>query len=127
MQRLATVLEGENKGFNKRLQNDICAHWRFVDEEVSLKSSDRIYSMFCEYKRRKDFVGMDMARNFLVMDSPCQTVCQSLFGTEYAENGSVSPQRKTTSRMSKQKGKNLQKVRDVAYDPDINVCVKNGG
>ena len=47
--------------------NDICAHWRFVDEEASLKSSDRIYSMFCEYKRRKDFIGMDMARKFLEM------------------------------------------------------------
>ena len=26
--------------------NDICAHWRFVDEETAIKSSDRIYSMF---------------------------------------------------------------------------------
>ena len=49
--------------------NDICAHWRFVDEEASLKSSDRIYSMFCEYKRRKDFIGMDMAGNSLRWDS----------------------------------------------------------
>ena len=47
--------------------NDICAHWRFVDEEASTKSSDKIYSMFCEYKRRKDFIGMDMARKFLEM------------------------------------------------------------
>ena len=31
------------------------------------ESSDRIYSMFCEYKRRKDFIGMDMARKFLEM------------------------------------------------------------
>ena len=47
--------------------NDICAHWRFVDEEAATKSSDKIYSMFCEYKRRKDFIGMDMARKFLEM------------------------------------------------------------
>ena len=47
--------------------NDICAHWRFVDEETAIKSSDTIYSMFCEYKRRKDFIGMDMARKFLEM------------------------------------------------------------
>ena len=29
--------------------NDICAHWRFVDEEASLKSSDRIYSICLLY------------------------------------------------------------------------------
>ena len=30
--------------------NDICAHWRFVDETIARKSSDKIYSMFCEYR-----------------------------------------------------------------------------
>ena len=35
--------------------NDICAHWRFVDEETDVKSSDKIYSMFCEYKRTERF------------------------------------------------------------------------
>ena len=28
--------------------DDICAHWRFVDEPTARKSSDKIYSMFCE-------------------------------------------------------------------------------
>ena len=47
--------------------NDICAHWRFVDEETAVKSSDTIYQMFCTYRRKKDFIGMDMARKFLEM------------------------------------------------------------
>ena len=47
--------------------DDICQHWRFVDEVAARKSADKIYSMFCEFRRRKDFVGMDMARKFLEM------------------------------------------------------------
>ena len=30
--------------------NDICAHWRFVNETIARKSADKIYSMFCDYK-----------------------------------------------------------------------------
>ena len=45
--------------------NDICAHWRFVDEEAATKSSHKIYQMFCEYKRRDDFIGMDMALSLI--------------------------------------------------------------
>jgi hypothetical protein len=47
--------------------NDICAHWRFVNETAANKSSNKIYEMFCDYKSRKDFIGMDMARKFLEM------------------------------------------------------------
>ena len=28
--------------------NDICAHWRFVNESIARKSADKIYSMFCD-------------------------------------------------------------------------------
>ena len=43
--------------------NDICAHWRFVDEPTARKSADTIYQMFCRFKKQRDFIGMDMARN----------------------------------------------------------------
>jgi hypothetical protein len=47
--------------------NDICAHWRFVDEETAQKSSSKIYSMFREYLAAGDFIGADMCRKFLEM------------------------------------------------------------
>ena len=47
--------------------NDICAHWRFVDEDTARKSSTKIYEMFLGFKRKRDFIGMDMARKFLEM------------------------------------------------------------
>ena len=40
--------------------NDICAHWRFVDEPTARKSADKIYQMFCRFKTKRDFIGMDM-------------------------------------------------------------------
>ena len=44
---------------------DICQHWRFKDVPTANKSSHKIYQMFCNYRRQKDFIGMDMARKFL--------------------------------------------------------------
>ena len=35
--------------------NDICRHWRFVNESIARKSADKIYSMFCDYKEQRDF------------------------------------------------------------------------
>ena len=33
--------------------NDICAHWRFVDEPTARKSADTIYQMFCRFKTKE--------------------------------------------------------------------------
>jgi len=48
-------------------RTEIVAHWRFKTAEIARESSRKIYEMFLEYKRRNDFVGMDMARKFLQM------------------------------------------------------------
>ena len=61
-------LEGGNKEcYLCPYTNDICSHWRFVNETTARKSADKIYSMFCDYKEQQDFIGMDMARKFLEM------------------------------------------------------------
>ena len=61
------VLEGENKECYWYDTNDICSHWRFVNEDIARKSANKIYSMFCDYKEQQGFIGMDMARKFLEM------------------------------------------------------------
>ncbi len=48
-------------------KSEILPHWRFKTPEIALESSAKIYDLFLEYKKRKDFVGMDMARKFLQM------------------------------------------------------------
>ena len=48
-------------------RTEIVQHWRFRTPEIAKESSAKIYEIFLEYKRQKDFVGMDMARKFLQM------------------------------------------------------------
>lgn len=48
-------------------KSEILPHWKFKTPQEAKKSSAKIYKMFLEYKRQKDFVGMDMARKFLQM------------------------------------------------------------
>lgn len=48
-------------------RTEIVGHWRFKTPEIAEESSAKIYELFLEYKRQKDFVGMDMARKFLQM------------------------------------------------------------
>ena len=73
--------------------NDICAHWRFVNESVARKSADKIYSMFVDYKDKQDFIGMDMARKFLEMGfTRSRRYANHPSGKKYAKDGSVRPQ-----------------------------------
>lgn len=48
-------------------KSEILPHWRFKTPEIAKESSEKIYELFLNYKKQKDFVGMDMARKFLQM------------------------------------------------------------
>ena len=48
-------------------KSEILPSWRFKTPEIAKESSAKIYELFLEYKKQKDFVGMDMARKFLQM------------------------------------------------------------
>ena len=101
--------------------DDICAHWRFVDEETAVKSSDEIYSMFCTYRRKKDFIGMDMARKFLEMGfTRARRYANHSSGKKYDSNGKVRPQESDWKTNEKAKAAAVFKViRDkAAYDPE---------
>jgi hypothetical protein len=101
--------------------DDICAHWRFVDEETAVKSSDEIYSMFCTYRRNKDFIGMDMARKFLEMGfTRARRYANHSSGRKYDSNGKVRPQEVDWKTNEKAKAAAVFKViRDkAAYDPE---------
>ena len=107
--------------------NDICAHWRFVNEEAATKSSNKIYEMFCEYKRRKDFIGMDMSRKFLEMGfTRARRYANHSSGRKYAENGSVSPCEEDCLTNVKARAAQIFKViRDkAAYDPEYQTMRK---
>jgi len=99
--------------------NDICAHWRFVNESVARKSADKIYSMFCDYKDKQDFIGMDMARKFLEMGfTRSRRYANHSSGKKYAKDGSIRPQSPDALHCEKARSaKVFKKIRDkVAKD-----------
>ena len=101
--------------------NDICAHWRFVDETTARKSSAKIYSMYLNYKDNGDFIGMDMARKFLEMGhTRSRRYANHSSGRKYTEDGRIRPQETDALHNVKAKSaKIFKEVRDrVAYDPE---------
>ena len=100
--------------------DDICAHWRFKDVVTARKSSTKIYEMYQDYKRQKDFIGMDMARKFLEMGfTRARRYANHSSGRKYDSSGKVCPQEvdwKTNEKA--QAAQVFKEVRDkVAYDP----------
>ena len=100
--------------------NDICAHWRFVDEAAARNSSAKIYSMFLGFKAKGDFIGMDMARKFLEMGfTRARRYANHASGRKYDEvSGEIRPQEKDWRTNEKSKAAAVfKKVRDLAaYD-----------
>ncbi|MDT3666958.1 DUF4385 domain-containing protein [Cronobacter dublinensis] len=48
-------------------KSEILPYWRYKDEESANASAEKIYQLFEEYRKKDDFVGMDMARKFIQM------------------------------------------------------------
>ncbi len=108
--------------------DDICAHWRFVDETTARKSSTKIYEMFGQFKAQRDFIGMDMARKFLEMGfTRARRYANHSSGRKYDQtSGKVRPQEKDWRTSIKAKSAAIFKeVRDkVAYDPEYQTMRK---
>jgi hypothetical protein len=79
-------------------KSEILPHWRFKTPEIAQVSSKAIYGLFLAYKRKKDFVGMDMARKFLQMGytRACR-YANHASGKKYEKN----PQKEQTKEMEK--------------------------
>jgi hypothetical protein len=71
-------------------KSEILPHWRFKTPEIATVSSEKIYQMFLDYKKEKDFVGMDMARKFLQMGyTRARRYTNFKGGRKYDEDGKV--------------------------------------
>ena len=107
--------------------NDICAHWRFVNESIARKSADKIYSMFCDYKEQQDFIGMDMARKFLEMGfTRARRYANHNSGRKYKKGTKeVLPQEADheTSKYA-EAARTFKKVRDIVAKSDVYVKMR---
>lgn len=66
-------------------KSEILSYWKFKTVAIAEKSARKIYKLFLEYKKKKDFVGMDMARKFLQMGFTRAAVCKSCEWEEVCE------------------------------------------
>ncbi|WP_347861638.1 DUF4385 domain-containing protein [Salimicrobium sp. PL1-032A] len=72
-------------------KSEILPHWRFKTPEIAKESSDAIYDMYLDYKKKEDFVGMDMARKFLQMGyTRSRRYANYKGGKKYDEDGNVN-------------------------------------
>ncbi|MED2971938.1 DUF4385 domain-containing protein [Fictibacillus sp. B-59209] len=72
-------------------KSEILPHWRFKTPEIALKSSQKIYGLFLNYKEKDDLVGMDMARKFLQMGyTRARRYANYKGGNNYGEDGKVN-------------------------------------
>ncbi|MFK0525188.1 DUF4385 domain-containing protein [Paenibacillus illinoisensis] len=74
-------------------KSEILPYWRFKTPEIATESSEKIYELFLEYKKKDDFVGMDMARKFLQMGyTRARRYTNHKGGRKYSkEDGSILP------------------------------------
>jgi len=107
--------------------NDICAHWRFKTPEIAVKSSNKIFAMYLDYRDEKDFIGMDMCRKFLEMGFTR--------ARRYANHNSGRKYKKGTKEVLPQEADNLsskyaesarvfKKVRDIVAKSDVYVKMR---
>lgn len=48
-------------------KSEILPYWRFKTPEIAKESAEKIYELYLDYRKKGEFVGMDMARKFLEM------------------------------------------------------------
>ena len=73
----------------------ICDHWRFKTPDEAVKSSNKIFAMYLDYRDEKDFIGMDMCRKFLEMGfTRARRYANHNSGKKYDKEGNVIPQEK---------------------------------
>ena len=95
--------------------NDICNHWRFKTPDEAVKSSNKIFATYLDYRDEKDFIGMDMCRKFLEMGfTRARRYANHNSGKKYDAEGNVKPQEEdhATSKYA-QSATIFKKVRDI--------------
>ena len=106
--------------------DDICAHWKFRTPEIAVKSSNRIFGMYLDYRDQKDFIGMDMCRKFLEMGfTRARRYANHNSGKKYDSEGNIRPQEPdhATSKYA-ESARIFKKVRDIVAKSDTYVKMR---
>ena len=106
--------------------NDICAHWKFRTPEIAVKSANKIFAMYLDYRDEEDFVGMDMCRKFLEMGfTRSRRYSNHRTGKKYDDEGNVRPQEPDHATCDFAKSAQIfKKVRDIVAKNDTYVKMR---
>ena len=106
--------------------NDICAHWKFRTPEIAVKSANKIFAMYLDYRDEEDFVGMDMCRKFLEMGfTRSRRYANHRDGQKYDKEGNVIPQEKDHATCHFAKSARIFKnVRDMVAKNEIYINMR---
>ena len=105
----------------------ICRHWKFKAPDKARKSSKKIYEMFETYKRKGDFIGMDMCRKFLEMGfTRARRYANHKDGKKYNPDRTIKPQEPDALTSDKAlSAKIFKNIRDLAaYDETYQIMRK---
>ena len=97
----------------------ICKHWRFKTPDTARRSAEKIYKMFDSYKRKGDFIVMDMCRKFLEMGfTRARRYANHKDGKKYNPDRTIKPQEPDALTSDKAlSAKIFKNIRDLAaYD-----------
>ena len=105
----------------------ICKHWRFKTPDTARRSAEKIYKMFESYKRKDDFIGMDMCRKFLEMGfTRARRYANHKDGKKYNRDRTIKPQESDALTNAKALSATIFKnMRDLAaYDETYQIMRK---
>jgi len=106
--------------------HDICRFWRFKTPDEAVRSSNKIFAMYLDYRDEKDFIGMDMCRKFLEMGfTRSRRYANHNTGKKYDDEGNVRPQEPDhmTSKYA-ESARIFKKVRDIVAKNDTYVKMR---
>ena len=106
--------------------NNICNYWRFKTPDEAVKSSNKIFAMYLDYRDEKDFIGMDMCRKFLEMGfTRSRRYANHHTGKKYDDEGNVRPQEPDHATCDYAKSAQVfKKVRDIVAKNEIYVKMR---
>ena len=107
--------------------NIICAYWRFKTPPEAIKSANKIFSMYLDYRDAGDFIGMDMCRKFLEMGfTRARRYANHNSGRKYKKGTKeILPQEEDhmTSKYA-ESARIFKKVRDIVAKSDTYVKMR---
>ena len=106
--------------------NTICDHWRFKTPDEAVKSSNKIFAMYLDYRDEKDFIGMDMCRKFLEMGfTRARRYANHNSGKKYDSECNIKPQEPDHATSKYAKSATIFKgVRDIVAKNEIYVKMR---